>query len=558
VALFFGLVLAARYRESGQPNWVLDLFFYIDPLILIATWLSAHSVPFLAFLALITLAVTPLLGRVFCGWVCPLGTLNAAAGWLMRLGRENSVAPDKETWSPRQRVKYYLLIGLIVMAVFGVHWIGVFDPIALLYRTTATALLPATQYAIEDSATAIYHTDPHIGSVHLTSFTEPVYRFFRDRVFVRPRQSFEGSTLILFLFAAIILLNLYRKRFWCRYLCPLGALLGLAAWRPLLRLVRNQEECTACGRCTTSCQGAAARTEHGEWVAQECFGCWNCVAACNWNGLRFRFGAPLQTVGTAKLDLSRRAMVGALAGGLSSVLLFRLTPQAQGRTYNPVLIRPPGAREEREFLQRCIQCGLCMKVCPTGGLQPTLIEAGIEGLWSPKLVPKVGYCEYECNLCGQVCPTEAIQPLPLEEKKEVKIGLAVIDTTRCIPYAFDRNCIVCEEHCPIPDKAIYFVTQEVTTRDGKTMVLKQPRVDPDLCIGCGICETKCPFKDRAAIRVTSANESRHPRNRVILPGQRKRARHGFGGMDASRGRRRAGLGLSTSSPEQTPSDPYSP
>ena len=102
------------------------------------------------------------------------------------------------------------------------------------------------------------------------------------------------------------------------------------------------------------------------------------------------------------------------------------------------------------------------------------------------------------------------RPLPRAERP------SMFDTRRCLPYAYDRDCIVCEEHCPIPTKAIYFVEEEITRRDGSVRLVKRPRVDAGLCIGCGICETKCPFVDRAAVIVTSANESRHPGNQPIL------------------------------------------
>ena len=159
-----------------------------------------------------------------------------------------------------------------------------------------------------------------------------------------------------------------------------------------------------------------------------------------------------------------------------------------------------------------------MKACPTGGLQPAWSEAGLEGLWTPRLVPAIGPCDYNCNLCGQICPTEAIVPLAIEEKQQVRIGLACFDTSRCIPYAYGRDCMVCEEQCPIPDKAIYFLEVEIEDRKGGKRRIKQPHVDANLCTGCGVCEHVCPYKDLPAVRVTSANESRNPDNQPLLPG----------------------------------------
>ena len=96
-----------------------------------------------------------------------------------------------------------------------------------------------------------------------------------------------------------------------------------------------------------------------------------------------------------------------------------------------------------------------MKVCPTNLLQPLLLAAGRPGAaWSPVLDTRRGYCEYRCNLCGQVCPTDAIRKLSLREKQKFKIGIAVFDKKICLPYAKGENCIVCEEHCPVPEKAI--------------------------------------------------------------------------------------------------------
>jgi ferredoxin len=106
--------------------------------------------------------------------------------------------------------------------------------------------------------------------------------------------------------------------------------------------------------------------------------------------------------------------------------------------------------------------------------------------------------------------------LPLEEKMKVKLGLAMIDKGRCLPYAHATPCIVCEEVCPTPKKAIWLEEVVVKDREGNAVTVKQPHIDLDLCIGCGICEAKCPAGTRAAVYVTNIGESRSKTNQVLL------------------------------------------
>jgi formate hydrogenlyase subunit 6/NADH:ubiquinone oxidoreductase subunit I len=163
-----------------------------------------------------------------------------------------------------------------------------------------------------------------------------------------------------------------------------------------------------------------------------------------------------------------------------------------------------------------------MRVCPNNALHPALTEAGVEGLWTPVLVPRIGYCEPTCTLCGQVCPTGAIVEITSKEKAgtgvlpPVRLGTAFVDRGRCLPWAMGKPCIVCEEWCPTSPKAIHTSTEEITTRSGETLVLQRPHVDPGQCTGCGACEYACPVHDQRAIRVTSVGESRSTENRLLL------------------------------------------
>jgi len=511
---FVALFLNVRPRPDWQPDWSAKLFFIIDPLVMLGTALAAHSLPMILLASVGTIFATIVLGRVFCGWLCPLGAVHAIAGRFFRRFWPNRKRRD--AWSRWQLTKYCLLIGMLFMALFGVHGACVFDPLVFLYRSCATAVMPAGQWIVEEGSTAVYKADPGIGSFRVAKVTEPPYQFLRLNVFVLPNAVFLGGGWILLLFVATIALNAYRPRFWCRYLCPLGALLGIFAWRPWLRRKVDKAVCNQCDLCRIGCHGASCESPGEGWKAAECFGCMNCVDHCPRKGLKLAWAAPWNNEPKIQpLDLGKRAMFGSVLGGAVGMCLMRISPQARGSTFNATLIRPPGARAERDFLQRCTACGLCMKVCPRGALQPAIAEAGLEGVWTPRLVPLLGYCDYTCNLCGQVCPTEAIQPLSLEEKQKIRIGLASFDVNRCIPYAYGRDCMVCEEHCPIPDKAIYFTEVDVVHRDGSLQKVKQPHVDPEKCIGCGICENVCPYRDGPAIRVMSANESRHPDNQPV-------------------------------------------
>ena len=178
-------------------------------------------------------------------------------------------------------------------------------------------------------------------------------------------------------------------------------------------------------------------------------------------------------------------------------------------SYRSDLIRPPGAVVEDEFLRRCIRCGECMKVCIGGALHPDFLRGGAFSLWSPVLVARLGYCELDCTLCGQVCPTGAIRLIKVEEKRKTKIGLAVIDKNRCLPFARGEECLVCEEHCPTGEKAIVFERRKVLV-GSEPKELQQPRVLTELCIGCGICETRCPVSGVSAIIIINEGESRTP------------------------------------------------
>ena len=499
--LFLFLFLQTESKGNDTLGYPVRLFLDFDPLIFVTTILSAHAVPKAFFLSVATILLTALLGRVFCGWVCPLGTLNNLAG---SMGRKKPTGG----YASFYRIKYYVLIGIIISAVFTLQPAGIMDPISLLIRSFSVTVFPLFNYGLRSVFDTIYEANP----LGVSTVSEPLYSFLKKTLLSFEQPLFRQGALIGGIFFIVLGLNLIEKRFWCKYLCPLGALLGVLSRRALLNRSVS-EGCTSCGACATVCQGNAAPEAKEHWRKTECLECMNCDDICPQNAVSFGFGAGVAPAG---IDLNRRRVIVSALSGMVAVPLLRAVPNRRPGAGDPVLLRPPGALPEKEFLKRCVKCGECMKVCTTNGLQPTLLEAGLEGIWSPMLVPRIGYCEYRCTLCGQVCPTGAIKRLMAEEKAKVRIGLAMIDKGRCLPWAHGRHCIVCEEVCPTSRKAILLKEERVRDARGRTIIVKQPQVDLELCIGCGICEAKCPVLGKPAIAVTNLGESRSKENQLLL------------------------------------------
>ena len=499
--LFFLLLIGTRFPGQDYIGRV-EIFFHFDPLLALATLVASRAL-FLAFVfAAITLVVTFLLGRIVCGWICPLGTLHQFFSWFFKKTKLNRPQRLKTFKDKRLAWKYYLLIFLLVSTLFTLDIVGIFDPLSLLYRSFAIGFLPAVDFTFDSLIGLLYN-------INLSSVGDGLVPF-SEKLFIN--STFIQGFFIAALFLGLILLNMSRERFWCRYLCPLGALLGLASRMNLFKLEVSEEKCIQCNLCTIHCQTLANPWPNEDWKSSECDYCYTCSAICPTSAISFPFKFRPESIDS--VDLSRRKLLLTTCLGAIAVPFFRISP-ARSRA-SEKLIRPPGALPEEKFLQTCVRCGECMKVCQTNALQPVWKEAGPEGIWTPMLVPKIGYCEYYCSLCTQVCPTGAIQELSIEEKNNLKIGTAWVDKNRCIPWKFGDPCIVCEEHCPVSPKAIKFIKIEVNRPDGIVKTPLAPVIETEPCTGCGICENKCPVVDQPAIYVTSVGETRSERNQMKL------------------------------------------
>ncbi len=424
-----------------------------DPLLALGNLLNRNLSALMIGAPLLLLALSLLLGRSFCGWLCPLGTMTDLVRPLYLWQRNRRVQRSRERTQRNSRLRYLLLVMALGGSLLSIRLLGLLDPLIIFSRaaTAAASDLMASLQASERG----------------------------------------GLTYFSLLFVAILLLEIWQPRFWCRHLCPQGALLSLVTRFSLLNR-RVSTACNNCELCRRACPMDAIPQDAHNTDYGDCTFCLECQSACPLNGIHFGFGglalgawqpaartnrregeyiAAPSAIPGAKLD--RRAFLqgmGAAAAGLAFLPLTRLEPQ-------PAPLRPPGALPEAQFLDTCIACQECVRICPTHGLQAAFLQAGVSRIGTPVLVPRAGACSINvsCNhLCQQVCPVQAILPV---KPRQFQIGLAQVDHSLCLAWDQGLKCLVCVEACQY---------HAAIPLQGKVTV------DANNCVGCGACESGCP------------------------------------------------------------------
>ena len=483
ISLFFLITLGLFFLDFAgifTPEFIRGItFFQFIPSVLkffnIFSWIAIGFI--------VVLILTALFGRVYCSTICPLGILQDVVSFIKKKSKKKS------------RYKYlkslnwlrYTIIGIAIAFLIGGSILGIalLDPYSLFGRIVSDLFRPLL---IEGN---------NLLAGILNNFD--IYALYK--IDLQPVHWQVILIPIIFLIL-VVWMSFASGRLYCNTVCPVGTFLGFLSKFSIFQIKLNPNSCTKCGLCEKACKGSCIETTTQKIDFTRCVGCFNCLQVCPFSSAEYVLN-DIYKKSTAPTPQKKNTTDTGKRKFLGGILLFifgisKISKTQELVSYNatkPVKrdypVSPPGAQSTQRFNEACTACHLCVNICPTKVLQPSVLEYGLRGLMQPRLDNHSGFCNYDCVLCSEVCPTGAILPIKPEDKKLTQLGKAQFVKENCIVETEGTDCGSCAEHCP---------TKAVRMVDYKNNI-RIPEVNEDICIGCGACEYACPTNPYKAIYV---------------------------------------------------------
>ncbi len=427
---------------------------------------------------ILVLILTILFGRIYCSFICPLGTLQDL------ISHTSKKTGPKKFYGPLQTHKKVHIAFLAVVTapvmVGSIFAVTLLDPYSNFGRLVQSLFRPIVLAGNNVVAALLGY-------------------FNRFDLYPVALQPVAIATLVFpLLFLSLVgWMSFQHGRLYCNSICPVGALLRVFARFSLFKISIVPERCKSCQLCQRVCKAGCIDRKAKQVDFERCVGCFNCLTTCPSDGIVFSLSKRNPATRKLAVNESRRSFVlagpllwfsQAIAGDTTKVI----KPQKESTVpeQKHFAVTPPGSIGLKHFTRTCTACQLCVSSCPSQVLQPSVLQYGLGGLLQPTMDFTTAYCNFECTRCTDVCPAGALVRLSTEEKELSQAGRVVFVKENCVVYTENTDCGACTEHCP---------TKAVTMVPYKNS--RMPEVNPDYCIGCGACEHACPTRPYRAIYV---------------------------------------------------------
>lgn len=475
--LFFGLI---TFFFLDFANILPDKFHVLAHIQLVPAIMS-----FSFIILAVLVAMTLVLGRIYCSVICPMGVFQDIVNWI---SRKTAKKRKRFRFSPAKNLLRWsvLAVAAITFLCGFTAVLGLLEPYSAFGRMVTNVFKP------------IYMTGNNLLESVFSRFDN--YTFYQVDASLLSISSF---TIGLATFLLIGILAWRYGRTWCNTMCPVGTLLGFVSRFSLFKIRINENKCTHCMICGTKCKASCIDSKNQQIDYSRCVDCFDCLDSCKEGALVYSMPSAVlkkqkEESASASSDMSRRRF---LTVGLTAAAT---TPQVMAQAENVLAatsgkksykrqapITPPGSISLAHFQAHCTSCHLCVSKCPSHVLKPALTEYGLAGFMQPTVYFEKGFCNFDCTVCGDVCPNGAIRPLKVEEKHLTQMGKVVFIEENCIVHTDGTSCGACSEHCPTQALSM------IPYRDGLTI----PHVNTDICVGCGGCEYVCPARPFRAVYI---------------------------------------------------------
>lgn len=483
-AVTSGITFAFIDFHEVLPHSVRSALLFLQPGPSFINFITAPALAASGFIIIILSAI--IAGRLFCSFLCPLGALQDIAP----VSRKK-----KYTYSSGHQKLHYTILAVtgITVILWGTVIFQWIDPFSIYGRLAGYAAAPAA--VIINNAAGSFFSNMGIYSI-------PVINYKSAGLF--------AAAAALTPVIVIFLLSSAKGRLYCNTICPIGAVLAITSRFSLFRIKIDSHKCISCGKCENVCKSSCIDYRNHYTDYSRCVACFNCIDQCPNGSIAFsgikpspgKKDSPSQVTRDMTQFTPAISREKFLAGLMLLPSGFLLASQQNQELYykdeasqvkfsRKDIATAPGSLNSEHFNSACTACSLCVSVCPTGVLQPAVLQYGLTGITQPFMDYSSGYCNYDCVKCGEACPSGAIKPLNVEAKRSTKIGEVYFIKENCITYTDGIVCGACSEHCPT--KAVYMKP----FRDNLVI----PETNPDICIGCGACEYVCPVRPVKAIYV---------------------------------------------------------